>query len=552
VEERHGAWGSLAVARGAHDRATVTETADGAVSVLVGEPLVTAPGVSAGLAWRDGRRDALHRLLAGPAETAWDAHLDGMFAALRVEADGGGLLASDLFGFVPLFEAADGDGALVLGTHGDAVAVAAGRAGDVDAASVADLLLHLTVTHPYTAYAGVRQLLPGTARRFGPEGWRGPQQVYWRPEERTAFRSPDEAAEALRDALTADLRAATEGCAEVGLLLSGGEDSRAVLGAMPAPERVRAFAYGEWENREVSIARRVAAAYGARFDFGRRSATHYADGFADVASFVGSTHLFADVHGFRLHERLGLASLPVVVGGLSSDSLLKGIYRPGDDGVREDRTYRAEPAAGIRPALVDEVSERRTAFLRRLAEIRPDSAGEWMRLWPFSMRKHGANVHGNRRLFAAHEAYHANAVLAVAAGVPHAWKRDRRLFRAAVRPFLRRSWYVPHTNARFPYFGPLGNALLVPGLAIGRGALALARGQVRARHQPWPKWSKLAAQVADGPVAAAHPLADSPIGGVFAGSGGAVEAAVRRDLPPLGQLLARQLAYVTARAAGAS
>jgi hypothetical protein len=120
-----------------------------------------------------------------------------------------------------------------------------------------------------------------------------------------------------------------------------------------------------------------------------------------------------------------------------------------------------------------------------------------------------------------------------------------------VRPFLRRSWYVPHTNARFPYFGALGNALLVPGLALGRGALALARGQVRARHQPWPKWSKLASAVAAGEVAEAHPLAASPIGGIFAGGGaGAVEEAVPRDLPPLGQLMARQLAYVTARAAG--
>ncbi len=560
VDEYHGEWGSLAVALGRHDRAVVVED-EGTLSVLVGDPVVRAAPHAAGRAATGHRRAAVHRLLRASDAVAWDERLDGQFAALAVDtAAGSGRVLTDRFAFVPVFaaELRDGGGAgLVLGTHVDATAWAAGRNRDLDPVSAADLVVNLAVTFPHTVFRGVEQLWPGTERGFAAgRGWTGPGRTYWQPLETNPYASPDEAAEALRDGFAENVRAACHGEESVGLLLSGGEDSRAVLGAVPDGVGVRAFVFGDRENREVRVARAVARAHGAELVLGRRRPDHYVRGFAAVAALVGSGQLFMDVHGWGFHDALGIRDLPVVLGGLSSDSLLKadkhGESTSGSHAGAERIRAELPPTPPVREELVAAVAERRAAFRHRLAELRPESAAEWERVWPFSMRKHAANVHGNRRLFAAHEAFHCNAVVGVAAAAPVRWKRDRALFHRAMRPFFARTWHVPHARWRYPYFGRAANLALLPGLAAARGVRALATGELRARQGPWPKWSHVAGSPAADELRRAHPLLASPLAAVFAP--GATEEEVARALRegwhPLRRLVALQAAYLLGRAAG--
>jgi hypothetical protein len=540
VRELHGAWGSLAVAAAPHDPPPVHQEG-GWTTVLAGEPLLRSATLGTGVVDTPPRRAELHRLLAAP--DAWDERLDGQFAALAIGDAGGGRVLTDAFAFVPVFHG-DGGGALVLGTHVDAVARACGRAGDVDPVSAADLVANLTCTHPHTLYRGVWQLDAGADRRFGADGWAGEGRHWWAPREEPLFARLEDAAAALREGVLGYVAAVCGGAERVGLLMSGGEDSRAVLGAVPRGVEVDAVVYAEWESREVRVARAASACYGAALRVGVRAPTHYADGFRDVAALVGSNHLFADVHGYGLHRSLGLGALPRVLGGLSSDSLLKATYARD----RHGAPVEVPSAPSVRPELLREVAARRTAFRDRLAHLRPRTADEWDTLWPFSMRKHGGNVDGNRRLFRSHEAYHALAVLRVAAAAPVAWKAHRRLFLAAMRPLLRPSWHVPHAEYRFPYFGRVGNAALLPVLGAARAVRAVATGEVRARHRPWPKWSRLAAAVAA--QIPAGELAASPLGPVFAAPDpAALESSLGAEYA-LRRLIAAQLAHVTALAAG--
>ncbi|HEX2091283.1 MAG TPA: hypothetical protein VHG28_02730, partial [Longimicrobiaceae bacterium] len=406
IEEVHGEWGSLAVALAPHDRA-VLESDERFLTVLVGDPVARVAPEGPGRVAAGVRRRGVHRLLREDGPIAWDEHLDGHFAALAVDrTTGAGRVVTDLFGFVPVFSSSlhdDAGDALVLGTHLDAAAQAARRNRDVDPVSVADLVVNLTVTFPHTVFSGVEQVAPATDRAFAAgRGWTGGGRRYWEPVERYAYRSVDEAAAALREGFAADVRAVCEGLPRVGLLLSGGEDSRAVLGAVPPGVGVRAFVFGDCENREVRVARAVARAHGAELVFGRRHPAHYIGGFAEVAALVGCSQLFMDVHGYGFHDTLGIRDLPVVLGGLSSDSLLKADKasesRSGSAAGPEEIRAELPPADLVREELVRAVAERRAAFRRRLAELRPESAPEWERVWPFSMRKHAANVHGNRRL----------------------------------------------------------------------------------------------------------------------------------------------------------
>jgi hypothetical protein len=546
VDERHGAWGSLAVARGPSDPPDVVIDEGGWLSVLIGDPVVRTAPEAAGLSRLGGRRRAVHALLRGGPDAAWFERMDSGFAALAIDtARGGGMIVTDIGSFVPVFTARDREGGWVAGTHVDAVARAAERNGDIDPVSAADLLVNLTCTYPRTLYEDVQQVPPATALSLDPQGVPdGRSRIYWRPGEANPHASIHDAADALRKALVEQVGAVCADVPEAALLLSGGEDARAVLGAVPETTRVRAFVYADWENREVRVARAVAQAYGATLTFGERTPDHYVDGMESVARMIGSQNLFMDVHGWGFHERLGLREFPVVLGGLSSDSFLKAEHAP-DDATADG--FALPPASIIRAELLEQVVARRLAFRRWLAEWRPATAAEWEKLWPFTQRKHSANLHGNRRMFASQEPYHANAVVALAAAVPTEWKRHRRLFHAAMKPLFRRSWAVPHSRWRFPYFGAAANLPLTAGLRITRGVRALVTGQVRARQQPWPKWRLVAGSPAADAKLHRYPIWDSPLRDVFTEpSADAVLASVRGEWHPLRQMILLQLGYLAA------
>ena len=498
LREYHGAWGSLAVAACAHDHDPVVGDPR-TISVLLGWPVLhNAPGLPPAPVLDQGRRAAVHRLLAESGATATASDLDGPFAALTIDLSDGSVTAlTDRMGFIPLFVSAQsaGPAAVLVGSHVDTVALAAGRQGDIDPVAAADFVVHSSITYPGTLYHGVEQFPPAAERTCNGGAWTGPERVYWRPLEESPFRYLGRAARTLRRSFQTSVRHGCEGRDHVGLLLSGGEDSRSVLGAIPPGVRVDAFIYGDWENREFRIARRVAALYGARLHFGQRAPDHYL-GYEAVAPILGTQHRYTDVHGYGLHDRLGLSELPIVLGGYLSDSLLKANYAHAP---KRRMVRRATPLAGerspptianawgVREDLLREVEARRARHLARIREMRPFSAAEWLVLWPFTMRATSANLHGNRRLFRGFEPFMSNGVLEIAAAVPQWWKRERLLFHRAMRPFLARSWNVAHGRSKYPYFGPIANIPLGVGVKWVRWVRDRAAGESGRTQGPWPE-----------------------------------------------------------------
>lgn len=553
ITEHAGDWGTLAVARAPHDPPPVWED-EGSLSVLIGEPFARAGG-SIGPGVDPERRRAIHQALVEREAAGWEERLDGPFAAIAIDrTSGAGIVLTDLLAWIPLFaaEVADPQPRLVIGTHVDAVAEAAGVRDRIDPVSAVELMGWFTIAHPRTLYPAVTQLAPGSTRRFSVDGWTTPERVYWQPVERTDFASIDEAADALRAALVADVERAVAGHARVGMMLSGGEDSRAVLGAVPPGVEVQGFIYTEADNREVRSARRVARAYGASLRWERRPPVHDLRHFETVAAMVGSQNEFIDVHGYDLHRSMGIDQLPVVLGGFSSDALLKADNVTGASRRRVlsgespgIRPAEPPPLPGVRAELLRAAAGRRDEFRRRLAEIRPESAEEWSFIYPFSMRKYAAGFHGNRRLFRSHEPFQSNAVVRIAAGVPQTWKIERRLFARAVRPLLAPSWWVPHSRNRMPYFPQPVNAVARPLLGLARDVRALATGTLRANQESWPVWEDFVRAPEMAAKTREHPLWDSPLREIFDAAD--PESAMRDGWKPLRRLAALQLAYLTRR-----
>ena len=69
--------------------------------------------------------------------------------------------------------------------------------------------------------------------------------------------------------------------------LSGGEDSRTLLGLIPSDLKRDAFIFLDSMNREGRTAQKAARAYGANFHVGFRSPTHYLE-ILEEASDLGS------------------------------------------------------------------------------------------------------------------------------------------------------------------------------------------------------------------------------------------------------------------------
>jgi hypothetical protein len=534
VREYHGEWGSLAVARACHDDEPAFET-DGALSVVVGRPMLHSPNGGRALLDSSNRHRA-HQLLADSAGKDWDTLLDGVFVAMHIDkVSGAAHVVTDMFAWIPVFA-----GGTIVGTHVDSVADALGIRDQIDEVSAADLLANSTIVWPHTMYRDIVQLPPASVTLAS-----GLSTPYWQPTEANEFSTLNDAAEALRSELCADLAAAVDGRHHIGILLSGGEDSRALLGALPDRSHVTAYTYAPSHNREVRAAERVARAFGVQHRHGVRPESHDLVHFEPAARLASTQNEFRDVHSYGLHEQLGLMDLAIVVEGFSSDALLKAdnvpprLQRMVLRGGRAERPLVMSPLRGIRRELLVAALERREQHRALLRRLRPESADEWRYIWPYSMRRYAANIHGNRRLFRIHEPFMSNGVARIAAAAPQRWKIGRRLFSRAMHPLLRPTWHVPHSRNRMPYFGKRVNAIARPLLGLARDTRDVVTGQRTRNQESWPLWDELVKTELMARKVAQYPLERSAIRGVFE------DVSAIESWPALHQLAVLQLAYLT-------
>ena len=138
---------------------------------------------------------------------------------------------------------------------------------------------------------------------------------------RSAGRYAEDLAETLRGAVRRNLRSAKR----VGLLLSGGLDSRAIIACSPVS--LSAVTIADSENSEVAVARRLAATRDRPFTFIRRDPDYYS-GLVDLGAALGEgASRFDNAHFGRLREALG-GSVSGLATGYGFDLLLKGAALP--------------------------------------------------------------------------------------------------------------------------------------------------------------------------------------------------------------------------------
>lgn len=159
-------------------------------------------------------------------------HLNGMFGfALWDTQHRRLIIARDPFGIKVVYYKIDA-GRLYFGSEIRAILAATGGEAEVDAASLNLFLRYRYTPSPYTIYAGVRKLAPGTMLKCEAGTWELKRWYRYKPVPFQPMKSADEAREELTEIYKRALKRHLLSDVPLGILLSGGIDSALLLALM--------------------------------------------------------------------------------------------------------------------------------------------------------------------------------------------------------------------------------------------------------------------------------------------------------------------------------
>ncbi len=354
--------------------------------------------------------------------------LTGMFSLVKVSSGKISIL-TDHMGAQPVYCAYNTKGKLVgIGTDVEALAILSDRQQDFDPVSLGELLVHNNISFPFSSRKGITEFQAASAISIDFNNLTPSinETVLWIPEE------PDSAEKGLVDELVDRMRAAGSDIAQsadsIGVTLSGGLDSRAVLAVLPQ-DKVTAITYVTHENYETDTAQAVAKQFGCKHVFARRSEDFFCRLLLENGPAILGIERRAMLHGLCVPES-GLSNkFDVILGGQLSDTYLKDHYMPKwqreyfrPKGPKERLgvllrkmlnipqpvhlpgigsnlgRYRLEMY--LSEDVRQQVRERRAHRLNEVQKIRPSTAEEWVKFWPTSRQDDLAHIMGNSKLFA--------------------------------------------------------------------------------------------------------------------------------------------------------
>ncbi|MBX7209098.1 MAG: asparagine synthase (glutamine-hydrolyzing) [Verrucomicrobiaceae bacterium] len=261
------------------------------------------------------------------------SELRGMFAfAIWDEKRRNCLLARDPMGIKPLYYALNGQ-RMVFASELRALQTAGLVGRDLDAGALIRYFQMGSVPEPQTLLADVHSLEAGHYLMW--ENGRVAKRCYWRvafPEKQTQPMDPVRATDEVRSALLDSLRAHFVSDVPVGVFLSGGIDSTALvaLARVEGHENLATFSIGvnDPEMDEAAIAEKTAGFFGTQH---RTMHLDAALGRQIFARFLESMDQ-PSIDGLNTHTVSSFASehgMKVVLSGLGGDELFAG-YRSFD------------------------------------------------------------------------------------------------------------------------------------------------------------------------------------------------------------------------------
>ena len=250
--------------------------------------------------------------------------LDGAFAAVVREPRRRGItLVSDRFNSRPLFYRESGE-LFAFASQASVLLCLPGARPRLDPIAVMQFLAFQSMVDERTFLEGVRALPPASSLDC-PGGGRPPQRYWaWRPPADDG-RSVDAHAERLVEPLKEATARMVEDGRGLALLLSGGLDARAVVAC--SPRTLPAITLADFDNKEVELARAIAASRNYPFTFVRRHREHHV-GLIDLGVALGDgAHRYDNAQFAHLRSVLP-PDITALATAYSFDRFLKGNALP--------------------------------------------------------------------------------------------------------------------------------------------------------------------------------------------------------------------------------
>ena len=275
-------------------------------------------------------------------------HLRGMFAfAIWDSRKRRLLLARDRLGVKPLFYRLE-PGRLAFASELRTLRELLPRPPEIDPQSIYDFFGFRYIPAPRTFYRGVEKLLPGHFLVADPRGVHS--HAYWDiPAEEETAKRPKEIAAEVVEQLRESVRLRLIADVPLGVFLSGGTDSSAVVAFMAElgarPLRTFSVGFDEPEYSELPFARAVARRYSTEHHELVVKPEHLSDELPRLVAFRDEPIAEPTDVALYLISRLAAQSVKVVLAGEGGDELFAGYPK-----------YAADRLAGLVSALPQEVT----------------------------------------------------------------------------------------------------------------------------------------------------------------------------------------------------
>ena len=391
--------------------------------------------------------------------------LNGAFAILAAD-DTGFSIVTDPVSFVPVYMGVDSCGdALAFGTHPDSVSSISQNIHNIDFVSISDFLNSGMCTFPYTMYTNVKMIKPGTAHIVQISVSNKPNvknYIYWTPpEELRQGYDEDELAEELQNALISAVKDRCHG-QKVGVLLSGGLDSRVVMAAVPKSVDCIGLTFCNAPNRETRIASRVAQCYDRKWHLLIRDEEFLANSIVDTVKLIGCELDWVNAQMGALADQISKFEVSYVLGGVGLDFYLRGISaidwfsEKQGKGLLPSRFRRKRYdyfdnisefwKKNLKDELINKLHTRIKNRCENDGDLTRGSSAEFLSLYPFSEIGMASYWIADRRRLCMRPPTTDRRVLNFAFKCPVELKLGSRIFQKATRDLLGKGIYIPNAN----------------------------------------------------------------------------------------------------------
>ncbi|MFH1460531.1 MAG: asparagine synthase-related protein [Candidatus Omnitrophota bacterium] len=229
------------------------------------------------------------------------------------------LLVSDRFSSQPIFYHLTNKKTLLFGSQVASILKSNEVSRELDREAVFEYFTFLQVFGTKTFCKNIKMLEPATILTYinGKISF----SQYWSFKYQEKCGSEQYYVERLAKTIKTAVQRRTQGNDRLGLLLSGGLDSRIILAA--ADKEMVCFTVGDFENREVKTAKKICQAKGCKHIFLKRDVDHYVNLWEKAVDIGDSLYCFTHAYAIGFFEQI-TRECDVVFHGYALERFFRG------------------------------------------------------------------------------------------------------------------------------------------------------------------------------------------------------------------------------------